>query len=222
VHETHANALPRADLPGFYLPPSAAGAPDEEEAEDEEGMEFAEHDHEHPQQQEGEQQPEDDGGGWETVPQRRRKGQKAKESANDDDDENGWITPSNFEAAKEMHHVMARIGGAPTPESVVPVSKVGCITADFAMQNVLLQIGLHIQDIRGRVIKYAKTFVLRCHACFKSTKDMTKKFCPSCGNNTLIRTSVSIGSDGVLQYHLKSTFQYNLRGSKVCSRATTI
>ena len=56
----------------------------------------------------------------------------------------------------------------------------------------------------------------------RSTKDMTKKFCPTCGNATLIRTSVSLNTDGTLQYHLKANFQYRLRGTKVracvCSR----
>ena len=38
-------------------------------------------------------------------------------------------------------------------------------------------------------------------------------FCPSCGNNTLIRTSVGIDECGKVTYYLKKNFQYNNRGS---------
>ena len=46
---------------------------------------------------------------------------------------------------------------------------------------------------------------------------MSKQFCPSCGNSTLIKTSVSIDEAGVLHYHLKKNFQYRLKGTKAPS-----
>lgn len=51
-------------------------------------------------------------------------------------------------------------------------------------------------------------------------KDNTKKFCPSCGNPTLLRASVTLSSPSasknapVMQIHLKPNFQYKLRGTK--------
>lgn len=51
-------------------------------------------------------------------------------------------------------------------------------------------------------------------------KDNTKKFCPSCGNPTLIRASVTVAKPGAdpkapaLRVHLKKNFQYRLRGTK--------
>ncbi|KAK1891746.1 RNA-binding protein NOB1 [Dissostichus eleginoides] len=44
---------------------------------------------------------------------------------------------------------------------------VGCLTTDFAMQNVLIQIGLHVLSVNGMLIKQARNYILRCHACFK-------------------------------------------------------
>lgn len=44
---------------------------------------------------------------------------------------------------------------------------VACMTTDFAMQNVLLQMGLNLVGVEGRRIDKVKTWVLRCHACFK-------------------------------------------------------
>lgn len=37
------------------------------------------------------------------------------------------------------------------------------------MQNVLLQMGLHLVSVDGMLIRRTNTYVLRCHACFKYT-----------------------------------------------------
>ncbi len=56
---------------------------------------------------------------------------------------------------------------------------------------------------------------LRCRIC----KDASKKFCPSCGNPTLLRASVTISSPSAssdapaMQVHLKKNFQYRTRGT---------
>jgi RNA-binding protein NOB1 len=112
------------------------------------------------------------------------------------------------------------------------------MTADFAMQNILLQMGLNLVGLEGRRIEKIKTWVLRCHACFKYgnvtftspplsdifysriCKDNSKKFCPSCGNPTLLRASVTVAAPGAspdakpMQVHLKRNLQYKLRGTK--------
>ncbi|CAG8850133.1 27810_t:CDS:2, partial [Racocetra persica] len=44
--------------------------------------------------------------------------------------------------------------------------KVACITTDYSMQNVLLQMGLNLVSVEGARIKKVKSWVLRCHACF--------------------------------------------------------
>lgn len=43
----------------------------------------------------------------------------------------------------------------------------GCMTADYAMQNVLLHMGLNLVGLEGKNITSVKTWVLRCHACYK-------------------------------------------------------
>jgi rRNA maturation endonuclease Nob1 len=111
-----------------------------------------------------------------------------------------WITPENINIQKSKIE----------DEDV----KVACCTTDFAMQNILLQMKMNLITIDKVRITKIKNWVLRCHACYKITKDMTKVFCPTCGNNTLIRTSYSIGKDGDLILYLKRNFQYNNRGCK--------
>ena len=62
-------------------------------------------------------------------------------------------------------------------------------------------------------ITYLKTWVLRCHGCFKVCRDMSKQFCPSCGQPTLTRVSCSTDAGGNFTLHLKKNFQYNNRGN---------
>ncbi len=50
------------------------------------------------------------------------------------------------------------------------VSSVAIITADFAMQNVIMQMGLRLVTPDGRRITRLSCWVLRCSACFTVTK----------------------------------------------------
>lgn len=49
---------------------------------------------------------------------------------------------------------------------------------------------------------------------YRTCKDPSKKFCPSCGNPTLLRTSTTTTANGKTHLHLKKNYQYNLRGTK--------
>ncbi|TNN27606.1 RNA-binding protein NOB1 [Liparis tanakae] len=51
------------------------------------------------------------------------------------------------------------------------------------------------------LIRQARSYILRCHACFRTTSIMTKAFCPHCGNATLKKLAVTLGEDGSTQVH---------------------
>ncbi|KAJ3120955.1 Nin1 binding protein [Nowakowskiella sp. JEL0407] len=123
------------------------------------------------------------------------------------DDEGGWITPKNI-AKHKNNSKKSRA------KNVSKNMTVACMTADFAMQNVMLQMGLNLISVDGLQIRTVKSWVLRCFACYQVTKQMEKKFCPTCGSPTLIRTSCGVNDDGTVVYYLKKNFQYNLRGTK--------
>ncbi|KAF8812233.1 hypothetical protein BYT27DRAFT_7182666 [Phlegmacium glaucopus] len=138
-----------------------------------------------------------------------------------DDGEGEWITPTNVAIHKSRALDLLPgngLSGKHTKKDQVIGS--GCMTADFAMQNVLLQMGLNLVGLEGKRIEKVKNWVLRCHACFKICKDNSKKFCPSCGNPTLLRASVTVASPTAsadapaMQVHLKPNFQYKIRGTK--------
>lgn len=95
-----------------------------------------------------------------------------------EEDDGGWITPSNIGQLKL---------DSPDWTAAADVT-VGCVTTDFAMQvrrvaagtprarpdgllcsfqNVLVQIGLHVLSLDGMLIRQARNYILRCHACFR-------------------------------------------------------
>ncbi|XP_033754397.1 RNA-binding protein NOB1-like [Pecten maximus] len=127
------------------------------------------------------------------------------EDDDDDDDDDGWITPSNIKSVKE------RMGDVNTEKADVPV---GCLTTDFAIQNVLIQMGLNVISVDGMLIKKAKSYVLRCFACLKITSNVLKEFCPSCGNNTLQKVSMTVEEDGTIRYFLSRRKPLSTRGTK--------
>lgn len=65
------------------------------------------------------------------------------------------------------------------------------------------------------LIKQARNYILRCHACFKTTTNMNKVFCPHCGNKTLKKIAVTINEDGSMQMHFsKNPKVLNPKGMK--------
>jgi RNA-binding protein NOB1 len=124
------------------------------------------------------------------------------------DDGGDWITPSNIKKHQEAEAVNGSTAPAPT------TMQVATITSDFAMQNVMLRMNLNLLSPALSQIRTVKTWVLRCHACFLITKDMTRQFCSRCGKPTLMRTSVSTTSSGETKVHLKKNMQWNHRGDR--------
>lgn len=132
----------------------------------------------------------------------------AEEISEEDSDEEGWITPGNLKKHQEK--------GANSPgdsKAEPETMQVAIITTDFAMQNVLLRMNINLLTPSLMRIKQLKMWVLRCHACFQITKDMSKQFCGRCGKPTLLRTSCSTQKDGTFKIHLKRNMQWNNRGN---------
>jgi RNA-binding protein NOB1 len=121
------------------------------------------------------------------------------------DFEGEWITPSKLEKQKKTQINVF------SPND----SFVGCISSDFAVQNVLLQLKLRLYSLDGgKRITMIKNWLLRCHACYWTTLDNQKKFCGKCGGLTLTKTSYRVDASGKRELFLRDDYQYNLRGTK--------
>lgn len=118
------------------------------------------------------------------------------------DIDDGWITEDNIQ------NLNANTRDNLTEQE----AKVGCMTTDFAVQNVLKQIGLTVIALDGRVIKEVRTYVRRCYACFTLTSNMTRLFCPKCGNKSLKRVAVYLDENGKQCVYINAKRPLNLRG----------
>ena len=88
-------------------------------------------------------------------------------------------------------------GGGGGGRGEVTKHPVACLTHDFAMQNVLLQMGLKLMSVDGRRIRHTSTSALKCEACFHLIRGVERKvFCPQCGNAYLYRVGVRVNRDG--------------------------
>lgn len=82
---------------------------------------------------------------------------------------------------------------------------------NLLFQNVLLQMGLNVVSIDGIVVHETKTWVKRCHACFKIVPDVSKEFCSKCGNQTLKRVSMTLNADGTMKIHISGLLHHRTK-----------
>lgn len=134
------------------------------------------------------------------------------ETESDDDDSDGWITPANVHKHIEADKKAAAERDAQEVE-IVENLEAALLTSDYAMQNVALRVGLSVLSPAMCRITELKSWVLRCHGCFNITRDMSKQFCPRCGQPTLLRAACSTDENGKFNIHLKRNFQWNARGN---------
>ncbi|XP_050376263.1 RNA-binding NOB1-like protein isoform X2 [Argentina anserina] len=97
-------------------------------------------------------------------------------------------------------------------------SSVACITSDYAMQNVILQMGLRLLAPGGMQIRQLHRWILKCHACNTVTAEIGRIFCPKCGNGgTLRKVAVTVGENGIILAARKP--RITLRGTKGVQQA---
>ncbi|CAI5747072.1 unnamed protein product [Peronospora destructor] len=126
-----------------------------------------------------------------------------------EDDGKNWITNDNF-----AKFTASPFGDGQGLEEISSQLSVGCITTDFSMQNVMLQIGLRLLSTEGMIIKRVKQWILRCIACFTTSTEMGRLFCPKCGNSTMERVSYSLNRDGQMTFYTRANRPTKLLGTK--------
>ena len=149
----------------------------------------------------------------------------------EEDDGEGWVTVSNLATIKatgascfgSTNLNQNNVAPAVQPNGPSPDLRCACATTDFAMQNVILQMGMKLVSVDGRTVRRVKQWVTRCSACFtiysgndgsaigSNTKLTSRLFCSKCGSDTLERVSASVDANSgryklyMSQRHKKST-----------------
>lgn len=122
------------------------------------------------------------------------------------DDEDGWLGPQNLSKVKvETSSVVKNV------ENEISCSM---ITEDFAMQNILLQIGIPLLSIDGKRITKLKSFVLECYSCWAINRQNELLFCKKCGKNTLLKVTCEFLEDGSFVMYKKRNRQPVVRGNR--------
>ena len=87
------------------------------------------------------------------------------------------------------------------------------LTSDFAMQNVILQMGFTLLTLDGFRLTRVKRFKLLCRACMKLNLEVERTYCDFCGSHLLGKVSVFINENGQLSYFDNPKRRVNLRGT---------
>ena len=145
--------------------------------------------------------------------------QEEREEEEESDEENDESDDSNSDAEESIEEGSTATENNENNDEKAAESRhpegeslVCCVTGDFAMQNVLLQMGLRLAAPDGHRITSVSRWVLRCSACYQVTKEVGRLFCPRCGNAALDKVKVTVGADGAEQYGVKK--KHILRGTK--------
>eukprot|EP00455_Lapot_gusevi_P012307 TRINITY_DN1579_c0_g1_i4.p1 TRINITY_DN1579_c0_g1~~TRINITY_DN1579_c0_g1_i4.p1 ORF type:complete len:174 (+),score=29.62 TRINITY_DN1579_c0_g1_i4:133-654(+) len=88
------------------------------------------------------------------------------------------------------------------------------MTADFAMQNVILQMGLRLMSVNGLTISTLRISMKRCYGCLRMEHDASREYCRHCGGHTLARVAVTVDEDGTVSYRQFNRQTFMKRGVK--------
>jgi RNA-binding protein NOB1 len=122
----------------------------------------------------------------------RRQEPARSSSAPADDGAGEWVTPDNV---RSKQFEIGR-SGRPQRRGKGSDSSVACMTTDYAVQNVLLQMGLRLLAVDGLEVRTLRSSMLKCHACGRLCADPTRAFCPACGSHTMVRVGFRVRADG--------------------------
>lgn len=145
---------------------------------------------------------------------KKKKNKKASASSGDLTDATDIATSTDATTATSTTSTTNTATSTTTTATTTAAKVIGCVTDDFAMQNVLLRMRCKLYTPDGVRVKTIKNWLLRCHGCFAITHKLDTRFCPKCGGPTLNRVSFLLDESGKVHLFLRSDYQYNLRGTK--------
>jgi rRNA maturation endonuclease Nob1 len=140
-------------------------------------------------------------------------GKERKDSNNNQNEDNADADAVGIGEVIKKKKIKKKLKNAKRKAAICKY-KIACLTTDFTMQNVLLQMNLSVLSVDGLLVTTIRQWVLRCMSCYTVHYEMDRMFCRKCGGCHLSRVSASIDQGGKLQLHLKKNYRIDLRGSK--------
>ena len=107
----------------------------------------------------------------------------------DDEGAEPWITVDNLKTMQQRDG--QRYAYAPDASTTV-----ACLTTDYAMQSVLMQMNLKLLGADGMILRSVKQWVMRCSGCFTQQSSLESQFCSKCGNMSLVRLQAVVDDRG--------------------------
>ena len=107
----------------------------------------------------------------------------------DDEGAEPWITVDNLKTMQQRDG--QRYAYAPDASTTV-----ACLTIDYAMQSVLMQMNLQLLGADGMILRSVKQWVMRCSGCFTQQSSLESQFCSKCGNMSLVRLQAVVDDRG--------------------------
>lgn len=135
---------------------------------------------------------------------------ETNDESEEDDCDDEWITPDNLQTY--LHAKDDQAQHNKNEEDNSRKISVEVVTSDFAMQNVLMQIGIPVVSLDGVEIRKIKRFKLRCDGCKTINKKVDIEFCEKCGGHTLSKVSVFANSNGEITFFKGKRMRKNNRG----------
>ena len=126
------------------------------------------------------------------------------------DDEKGWVGPSNLEEMK----VETFNADNDEHQNKFDELETAVLTGDFAMQNIILQIGIPLLNPDGKVIRRVKSYVLECFSCWTISRRPDIVFCKKCGKSTLLKVTCEFSDNGEFRLFRKRNKQIRIRGAR--------
>lgn len=114
--------------------------------------------------------------------------------------EGDWVTSETL-----MEDTLATLREA---KDAVPVA---ICTADYSMQNVVMQMNLRLVSPQG-VIKEIKRYAGKCSACLAISPILASPFCKKCGNKSMMKVAMYIKEDGTATFST-GVKHFNLHGT---------
>ncbi|EFO63747.1 Nin one binding protein-like protein [Giardia lamblia P15] len=118
----------------------------------------------------------------------------------EDEGEGDWVTSETL-----MEDTLATLKET---KDAVPVA---ICTADYSMQNVVMQMNLRLVSPQG-VIKEIKRYAGKCSACLAISPILASPFCKKCGNKTMMKVAMYIKEDGTATFST-GVKHFNLHGT---------